>query len=73
MMKADPQSYLCEIHAKFELGQEVKDHISLFIQNSQVLLLIVVCVCGLIIDIQGVWPAILTLLVSMLAKETNML
>lgn len=62
MMKTEPDSYLCEVHAKFELGQEVKDHVSLVIQNSQVLLFIVLCVCGLVIGIQGVWPAVLTLL-----------
>lgn len=51
MMKAESGSYPCEVHAKFELRQEVKDDASLVIQNSQVLLLIVLCVCGLIAGI----------------------
>ena len=68
MMKAKPECYPCEVHAKFELGQEVKHDTSLVIQNSQVFLLMVLCVCGLVAGIQGFWAAGLSLLLSLLAK-----
>ena len=61
-MKAE--SYPCEVHAQFELGQEVKHDVALVIQNSQVLLLMVLCVGGLVAEVRGLWAAALALLVE---------
>ena len=63
-MTAEPKSYLCQVHAKFELGQEVNDDGLLVIQNSQVLPFIVLCVCVFIVGIEGIWAADLALLLS---------
>ena len=72
MMKAKPASYSCQVHAQFELGEEVNDDASLVVQNSQVFLIIVLCVCGLVIRMYGVWTAGLALLLSLLGeKETS--
>lgn len=70
-MKVESYTYPCEVHAKFQLGQEVKHDASLVIQNSQVFLLIVLCVCGLVAGIQGFLAAGLALLLSLVA-ETQM-
>lgn len=40
-----------------ELGQEMNDDASLVVLDSQVLLLVVLCVCGLIAGVRGVWAA----------------
>lgn len=62
MMKAEPDSYPRQIHAKFELGQQMDDDASLIIQNSQLLLLLLIfCVCGFVVGIYGVWVAYLYL------------
>lgn len=66
MHQAVSGSYPCEVHAQFELGQEVQDDAALVIQDSQVLLLVVLRVCGLVAGIQGLRAAGLALLLPLL-------
>lgn len=70
MMKAEPESYSREVHAEFELRQEVIDDASLVVQSSQFLLLVVLCVRGLVAGIQGFGAACQALL-SSLPVETH--
>lgn len=37
-------SHPCEVHAQFELGEQVEDDAPLVVQDAQVLLLVVLCI-----------------------------
>jgi len=65
------EPYPCEVHAQFQLGQQVKHDAPLVVQDSQVFLLILLCVCGLVAGIQSLWAAGVARLLP-LVVETQM-
>lgn len=52
-------TYPCEVHAQFELGEQVEDYTSLVIQHSQFLFLIVFSVCSLLTGVHCVCTRVL--------------
>lgn len=51
--------YPCEVHAQFELRQQMEDDAPLVIQDSEVFLLIIFCVCDLLAGVHRFWAGVL--------------
>lgn len=51
-------AYSREVHAQFELGQQVEDDASLVIQDAQVLLIVVLCVRYLFRGVDVLQPGV---------------
>lgn len=51
--------YPCEVHAQFELRQQMEDDAPLVIQDSEVFLLIIFCVCDLLAGVHRFWAGAL--------------
>ncbi len=51
--------YPCEVHAQFELRQQMEDDAPLVIQDSEVFLLIIFCVCDLLAGVHWFWAGVL--------------